>query len=73
MKQDSVYNHFRDSIFCLIGKMLDEKILKALRIFVYSSLIICLIIFFLNNIMTKIIRAENRLRIRFLINISCFF
>ena len=73
MKQDSVYNHFRDSIFCLIGKMLDEKILKALRIFVYSSLIICLIIFFLNNIMTKIIRAENRLRIRFLINIFCFF
>ena len=48
MKQDSVYNHFRDSIFCLIGKMLDEKILKALKIFVYSSLIICLIIVFLN-------------------------
>ena len=55
---NSVSYHFGESLFCLIGKMLDEAILRVLRIFTYSSLIICVIIFFLNKIMTKIIRVK---------------
>ena len=70
---NSALYHFKEPLFCLIGKMLDEEILRVLRIFAYSSLIICVIIFFLNIIMTKIIRVENRLQIHFYINVFCFF
>ena len=73
MGNNIVSYHFRDSTFCIIGKMLDEAILRVLQIFLYSSLIICLIIFFLNIIMTKIIRIENRLPIHSYINFFCFF
>ena len=60
--------YFRDSIFCLIGKKLDETLLQKLRKFIYSSIIICLIVFSLNKIMTKIISEDNRLSIHILIN-----
>ena len=63
--------YFRDSIFCLIGKKLDETLLQKLRKFIYSSVIICLLIFCLNKIMTKIINEDNRLSIHILINNIC--
>ena len=64
---------FRESIFCLIGKKLDKNILRVLKIFVYSSIIILFIIFSLNIIMTIIISEENRLPIHTLITIFSFF
>jgi len=63
---------FRESIFCLIGKKLDKNILRVLKIFVYSSIIILFIIFSLNIIMTIIISEENRLSIHTLITIFSF-
>ena len=70
---DSASYHFRESLFCLIGKNFDKNILSVLSKFAYSSIIIYLIIFFLNIIMTKIIREENRLPIHtFIAFISIF-
>jgi hypothetical protein len=71
--QSSASYHFRETIFCLIGKNLDKNILRLLKIFAYSSIIIFLIIFSLNIIMTKIISEENRLPIHTLITKICMF
>ena len=64
---------FRESQYCLIGNLPDEAILRVLIIFVDSSIIICLIIFFLNIIMTKIINVGNTLKIHTYINGFCIF
>ena len=71
--QYSTSFYFKDSIFCLIGKKLDETILRVLRTFVYSSIIICLIIFCLNKIRIKILNERNKLPIHTLINNICIF
>jgi len=73
VNHDSASYSFRESLFCLIGKNFDKNILRVLSKFAYSSIIIYLIIFFLNIIMTKIIREENRLPIHtFIAFISIF-
>ena len=73
LKQFLFQIDFRESQYCLIGELPDETILRVLRIFVYSSIIICLIIFFLNIIMTKLINVGNTLKIHTYINGFCIF